>query len=241
MERLHYIYKITNTINNKTYIGQTVSVKSRWQDHKRGMEKPTQIIHHAFIKHGFDNFIFDIVAVCFDQDAANNAETTIVLQENSLAPNGYNVTNGGYNSPKTDEWKAKVSGKNSYLYGKKILPQTFTALQAGKKNKLIELGKTSFSQGYHHTEITKNIIKEKRAKQDMSWRKGQSFSEETKKLMSIKKMKLTFQEIEAIIQDCRSHKKIALQYSISSASVSRIKNGKQYKHHSVLVGPTPSL
>lgn len=31
---MYYIYKITNTINNKIYIGQTVNIKHRFNNHK---------------------------------------------------------------------------------------------------------------------------------------------------------------------------------------------------------------
>jgi len=108
---MHYIYKITNLVNNKVYIGQTINIKKRWNQHTTAVRKnkPTQIVHHAMIKHGIDNFKFEIIASCLDLDAANDAETIIVSQENSLVPKGYNASNGGCNSPKTDDIKHKIS------------------------------------------------------------------------------------------------------------------------------------
>lgn len=60
------IYRITNKINNKNYIGQAISVSRRWSDHRRAvlLNKPTQIIHHAMIKYGLENFEFEIIACC---------------------------------------------------------------------------------------------------------------------------------------------------------------------------------
>lgn len=121
MERKIYIYKITNLINNKIYIGQSVSTKHRWQAHKRSVKKPTQVIHHALAKYGIDNFKFEVIASCLDQDTANDTETVIVFQENSLIPNGYNVSNGGSTAPKTEEWKQKMSSK---MKGKHFSPET---------------------------------------------------------------------------------------------------------------------
>lgn len=109
MNRIHYIYKITNKINGKIYIGQTVNAIKRWSQHKTAARnnKPTQIIHHALIKYGIENFVFDVIACCLDQNAANEAETTIVKQEDSYVSinKGYNVSNGGANAPKTEVWK----------------------------------------------------------------------------------------------------------------------------------------
>lgn len=53
------IYKITNTINNKIYIGQTTqTLKDRWRDYKYSggkiaMRRP---IIRAIHKYGFNNF-----------------------------------------------------------------------------------------------------------------------------------------------------------------------------------------
>ena len=35
-----YIYKITNLINNKVYIGKTIDIKKRWKTHKYNSKKP---------------------------------------------------------------------------------------------------------------------------------------------------------------------------------------------------------
>jgi len=115
---MHYIYKITNKINNKVYIGQTVNIKKRWSQHTAAARsnKPTQIVHHALIKYGIDNFSFEIIASCFDQNASNEAETIIVSQENSLIPNGYNSTNCGSNAPKTEEWIKNMTGNKNPWY-----------------------------------------------------------------------------------------------------------------------------
>jgi len=119
---MHYIYKITNLVNGKVYIGQSIEPQNRWSKHKSSANgKPTQAIHHAMKKYGIDNFQFECIASCLDQDAANEAETAIVAQENSLVPNGYNVTNGGYNSPKTQEWKDQMSLS---MKGKNTSPET---------------------------------------------------------------------------------------------------------------------
>lgn len=60
------IYKITNTINGKSYIGQSKDIHKRW---KREINDSTNInsnsynypLMKAFRKYGIDNFNFDII------------------------------------------------------------------------------------------------------------------------------------------------------------------------------------
>lgn len=107
------LYRLTNLINGKVYIGQATDISKRWSDHRRATElnKPTQIIHHAMIKHGLDNFSFEIIACCKTQDDANELETILVAQYNSFVSNGegYNATLGGMNAPKSEEWRTYMS------------------------------------------------------------------------------------------------------------------------------------
>lgn len=103
------LYKITNLINGKIYIGQAADVSKRWYDHRRAIKlnKPTQIVHHAMIKYGLDSFEFEVIACCKTQEDANETETLLVSQYNSFVKNGngYNATLGGYNAPKSEAWK----------------------------------------------------------------------------------------------------------------------------------------
>ena len=60
-----FIYKITNLINNKIYIGQTSrTVDIRWQEHQRNMcdDKYKNItLYKAFNKYGINNFDIKII------------------------------------------------------------------------------------------------------------------------------------------------------------------------------------
>ena len=56
------IYKITNKINNKIYIGQSIDIKERWKQHfyKAYNKKESgynSAIHQAFRKYGYENFL----------------------------------------------------------------------------------------------------------------------------------------------------------------------------------------
>jgi hypothetical protein len=61
------IYKITNKITNKFYIGSAVDIKSRWSGHKRRLKANTHDNKHlqsAWNKDGIQNFLFEIVEIC---------------------------------------------------------------------------------------------------------------------------------------------------------------------------------
>lgn len=65
------IYKITNTINNKVYIGETTrTMNARWQQHKARAKMPeyTEYLYRAIRKYGIENFIIEELTQCTDED-----------------------------------------------------------------------------------------------------------------------------------------------------------------------------
>lgn len=90
------IYKITNKINNKVYIGQTKrSVEERWAAHKYSVKKtPNYPLSRAIIKYGSDNFIMSIIDFAEDKQSLNDKEIAWIFHYNSTEI-GYNLTPGG--------------------------------------------------------------------------------------------------------------------------------------------------
>jgi len=92
------IYKATNKINGKSYIGQTVkSLKKRIREHinlsKNGSNRP---LHAALRKYGPENFTWEIIVDCGDnQHFLNESEIFFIDRYNTKSPNGYNLTDGG--------------------------------------------------------------------------------------------------------------------------------------------------
>ena len=103
-----YIYKISNTVNNKLYIGQTVkTIQTRFREHIRSARtntNQTMIIPKAIKKYGEDNFsISEIEKIIEDSkeelfNKLNEREIFYISLYNTVRPNGYNVTSGGHNS-----------------------------------------------------------------------------------------------------------------------------------------------
>ena len=58
------IYKITNLINGKSYIGLSRDIPTRWNEHKSHYKKGDTILYKAMLKYGVDNFSFEIIDFC---------------------------------------------------------------------------------------------------------------------------------------------------------------------------------
>jgi group I intron endonuclease len=116
---MYYIYKITNIINNKIYIGQTNNPALRWSQHKSNAKynRNTQVITRAISKHGQNNFIFEVIASCLDQENVDRSEERIIYQYDSRNPDkGYNVDPGGNTTPRTPEILKKISDSLRNFY-----------------------------------------------------------------------------------------------------------------------------
>lgn len=93
-----YIYKITNKINGKIYIGQTNNPQKRFTSHceARRAEKDNSPIGKSIMKYGKENFSFEVLGF---YENYNQKEKDFISFYHSLAPNGYNIMEGGENPP----------------------------------------------------------------------------------------------------------------------------------------------
>jgi len=91
------IYKITNTVNSKAYVGYSSNVESRWEDHKKGYG--SKVVYDAIQKYGLDNFTFEVIA----EDTVDN-EDKYIQEHDTMTPNGYNLVEGGGLPPTKQGW-----------------------------------------------------------------------------------------------------------------------------------------
>jgi group I intron endonuclease len=93
-----YIYKITNTITNKCYIGETIAEtpEARWRGHIQTLKRNAgcPALKEAMKKYGVDKFKFEVLIICFDEDL-DIYEREYIKKYNSMVPNGYNILPGG--------------------------------------------------------------------------------------------------------------------------------------------------
>ena len=95
------IYKITNKINGKAYIGQSVNIKNRWQVH--ASTKDEYPIHRAIQKYSKKNFEWEILEECSSECLNEREQYYIALYNTCFSEGGYgyNITNGGEGGVKT--------------------------------------------------------------------------------------------------------------------------------------------
>ena len=86
------IYKITNKVNGKSYIGQTrYTIEFRWKQHQH--KKDNTYFHNAIHKYGIENFSIEILEKCNIEDL--NSREIFYIAKYDTFKNGYNLTIGG--------------------------------------------------------------------------------------------------------------------------------------------------
>lgn len=86
MEQIYYIYKITNKLNNKVYIGQTVDPHRRWKEHRNANRSKKAYIHKIIQETGAEHFSFELIE-----------ETTNPLEREEFWIAYYKSNENGYN------------------------------------------------------------------------------------------------------------------------------------------------
>ena len=89
---MHYIYKITNLINSKIYIGQTNDPRGRWNEHKSfAKNSPTMLVDRKIKQYGVNNFDFEVIVIIIPVDneieyckITNDIEEEMIIQEFSI-------------------------------------------------------------------------------------------------------------------------------------------------------------
>lgn len=93
------IYKIENLLNGKIYIGQSIQIEKRFEQHKktayaRKDRNYNNLIYKAIRKYGLENFAFEIIEEVPDNQDLDEREIYWISYYNSYK-NGYNMTPGG--------------------------------------------------------------------------------------------------------------------------------------------------
>lgn len=103
------IYRIFNAIDNKSYIGKSSKGMNRILDHIKSHkcdynEYRARLLYRAMKKHSINNFQWEILEICFNEQHLNIQEKFYIQKYNSLNRDfGYNLSEGG-------------TGGNNWLY-----------------------------------------------------------------------------------------------------------------------------
>jgi hypothetical protein len=135
MKSINYVYKITNLINGKYYIG-----KHSTNDIDDNYFGSGVLIRKALKVHGKENFIKEVIAFCNTEEEALKLEEELVTMEVVRDQKSYNMITGGrgvvgekngfFGKRHTKDTRERMSkakrpsGENSYRYGKKASEET---------------------------------------------------------------------------------------------------------------------
>lgn len=160
-----YIYKISNLVSGKCYIGFTQYPENRWLSHQRN--EGSKLVFQAIKKYGLENLIFEVIA----GDSLEN-EDYYIQEHNSMYPNGYNLTSGG-NIPPNHKGKTYEE-----IYGVE------GAREQRKKRAKLQKERGGYGPVKHTLETRKKISESVSGKKNPMYGKKQS--DETKMKISSK-------------------------------------------------------
>lgn len=185
------IYKITNLVNGKTYIGQHKYTKLNDRYMGSGI-----LIKKAIKKYGRENFKKEILYKDIQyKDTANSVEVFAIAKERALGKAEYNIDNGGTGSSRfSDKTRKKMS--NAQRGKKKGHLSEETKRKISEANR----GRPTWNKGGHiskdvkkrisETEKGKKVSDETRRKQSeahkgqVAWNRGKKCSIETRERIS---------------------------------------------------------
>ena len=207
------LYKITNLINGKVYIGQSIHPDKRWWEHRNKAKKnfDKYPIHLAISKYGEKNFSFEILEWSEDYD---NREKELIQEYNSISPNGYNVAIGGSsillkgkNHPRNT-----VTDENLYRVIEDLRNGKLTDRAIAKKYSLTDKIIADINHGYsHRLNDISYPIREKRGRQKLT--------------------KEQVNEIKILLKTTSlSYTQIAKQFGVTKSNIYHINTGRTFKN-----------
>ena len=201
--RTHYVYLITNLINNKTYVGKRICRKNQNPEKDNYMGSGVAL-GNAKKKYGIENFSKEILAICYSKNILNILEKEYIKLYREIGKAEYNISDGGEggHGPMTPEMKEKIrisnlGKKRSEEVRKKmsefhrnrpkeVQDKIANSLRGRKNGPRSETVKQHISEGIRNSEKWHNAMKsEERSKKlsealkgRPSWNKGMKMSDE---------------------------------------------------------------
>ena len=252
------IYKATNKINGKIYIGQTIkTLQKRINGHISNGNRYNYKFANAIKKYGADGFEWEIIEECKTIKQLNEREEYWIKELNSMDSRiGYNVKYGGNNHILTEETKRKIGdakrGCNNHMFskktpletkikiananrGRKHTDETKTKISNAKKGKLTGENHPLF--GKHRTYETKRKISKATTGKKIGERNpmyGRRHPVELQKIINEKNtIKLDINKIIELYKEHKSVEKVGKIMGINRGTVwnrlSQLENWEELK------------
>ena len=232
-----YIYKITNKINGKVYIGQTAkTIEERFQAHlAKARQHTNRYLYDAMNKYGYDNFIITEIEQCNNNKLDEREIYWIAYYKSNNKKYGYNMTAGGgggdtwTNNPNKKEISKKLSQAQK---GKKHQMSTEwkqKITQMNKEEKTISVNKDDLKKDIKNFMSIEDICKKYNLSRKTFYNKCKDFFNATPteirgdKLTHTNTMKieLDIKKIEQYIKEEKTLKEMAKLLNVSPETVRR--------------------
>ena len=203
------VYKITNRINGKIYIGITNNFNRRMREHrnKAQSESSTKYYYHlscAIRKYGWENFVTEIIADNLERKEAEKLEKKYIKLYNSNNVNfGYNITEGG----------------ESATIQTSVTDVQASAIINALKNSCQTMSTIAKQYGVSVSQVSRINLGELKKDSSLTYPiRSQAIQE--KELLSI---------LDDLLDDKLTIVEIANKYNRSTASIQRFNSGKTHK------------
>lgn len=211
------IYIIENDINNKVYIGQAIDAKIRFQSHCKPSAATlnNELIGKAIQKYGKEHFSFRVLESQVEN--YNERERYWIKFYDSLAPNGYNLLEGGEAPP-----VMRGADHPEALLSEEQIGQLTIDLKEGKMSTNELLKKYGFTSRTSLNDFNRG----KTYHRDIEYPIGKRYIG-----------KLTDEDVDEIIcqlrNTTRTYKDIGADYDVEGRAISRIDKGVFHKREGI--------
>lgn len=218
---MFYIYKITNNVNGKIYIGQTQNLERRWKAHIRISRTPNSknfyLLHKAISKYGKENFIFK------ELESYQNYNDVLIAEINWISYYTCNVSQYGYNLTAGGEGH---TGHKHSLETKEKLRQKAIGRKAAQSTKDLmsehRTGSNNSMFGKSHTETSKKKMGD--SKKILKLTQGERNGKSKLTEQQVREIKLLLKEGKL------QQKEIAIIYNVWASTIQKIASGKNWAY-----------
>lgn len=182
------VYKITNIITNKCYIGVDSYFPKRLKQHQSLLlsnKHRNKYLQSSYNKHGKDNFTFELLENCETRESMLDREIELISKYNSLE-NGYNHTIGGEGSFGYKHSEEPISKMSSWK--REITQEWRDNISKGNKGKKKALG----IKRINHPDYSKWLGGEKHPVAKLTWEIINNLRNDYKKGIKQKQLSLNY-------------------------------------------------
>jgi group I intron endonuclease len=158
------VYKITNIINNKIYIGSSSNLHKRFISHKNSLLRDKHYNTHlqkAYNKYKLENFKFEVIEYCDNIIEKEQYYLDILKPEYNINPNAFTCKGRKL----TQEHKDKIGKSNSNIKRSDELKKRWSLIKKNNPNiehynKILKLAREVNCIKVKQYDLSMNFIKE---------------------------------------------------------------------------------